>query len=127
MTLSARPVKSGRFQVLGSPFFIICGSNLTILHDKKDVGRDVSNALILSDESGDLGWKLDQPHRDGGSSRYFVIAACLGANGDHMKFGKVVRKFWETKGWKSNYPTISMCMKCGVCDGTLPPVRTILI
>lgn len=86
---------------MGSPFFIISGSNITILHDKKDVGRDVSNALILSDESGDLGWKLDQPNRDGGSSRYFVIAACLGANGDHMKFGKVVRKLWEAKGWTS--------------------------
>lgn len=65
------------------------------------MAHDVSNALILSDESGDLGWKFNQPNRDGGSSWYFVIAACLGANGHHMKFGKVIRNLWEMKGWTS--------------------------
>lgn len=30
--------------------------------------------LVYIDESGDLGWKLDQPYRAGGSSRYLTIA-----------------------------------------------------
>lgn len=30
--------------------------------------------VVYLDESGDLGWKFDQPYRQGGSSRYLTIA-----------------------------------------------------
>ncbi len=61
----------------------------------------MGNALVLLDESGDLGWKLDQPYLEGGSSRYFTIAASVGVNGDHLKPAQVVRKLSKTYGWTS--------------------------
>ncbi len=32
---------------------------------------------VYLDESGDLGWSLDKPYRNGGSSRYLTIAALI--------------------------------------------------
>lgn len=51
------------------------------------------------DESGDLGWKFDAPYRQGGSSRYFVIAGASGPDQVHRRFGKVVKKLWDSQGW----------------------------
>jgi len=32
---------------------------------------------IYIDESGDLGWKLDKPNRNGGSSKFITITGIL--------------------------------------------------
>lgn len=63
--------------------------------------QTLSSALVLLDESGDLGWVLDQPYRMGGSSRYFTIAAAIGTQNTHRKFGKVIDKVHKTQGWTS--------------------------
>lgn len=47
---------------------------------------------ISTDESGDLGWKFDQPYRYGGSSRYITIASIVLAEGNHHKAARLVRK-----------------------------------
>lgn len=39
-----------------------------------------NTAFAYLDESGDRGWKLDQPYLHGGSSRHFVIAIAIGRN-----------------------------------------------
>ncbi|QJW85547.1 DUF3800 domain-containing protein [Ramlibacter terrae] len=54
------------------------------------------------DESGDLGWKFDAPFRQGGSSRFFVIAGASGPDHAHRSFGKVIRKLWASQGWTSH-------------------------
>lgn len=58
-------------------------------------------AFAYLDESGDLGWKLDQPYQDGGSSRYFVIAIAVGINNSHRRFGKVVESLHAQQKWTS--------------------------
>lgn len=59
----------------------------------------MSRISSFFDESGDLGWKFDAPYRQGGSSRFFVIAGASGADQVHRRFGKVVKKLWESQGW----------------------------
>lgn len=61
----------------------------------------MSNALILLDESGDLGWEFNQPYRFGGSSRYFTIGAIVGVNNEHKRPGHVVRAMRQEFGWTS--------------------------
>lgn len=61
----------------------------------------LSNTLIFFDESGDLGWILDKPYRDGGSSRYFTIAGVSGKNNSHLKIGKAIRKLHKEQKWTS--------------------------
>jgi len=58
-------------------------------------------AFAYLDESGDLGWKLDQPYQSGGSSRYFVIAIAVGINNSHRRFGKVVDNLHTQQKWTS--------------------------
>ncbi len=59
----------------------------------------MSNALVFLDESGDLGWKFDLSYRQGGSSRHFTIAAAIGENGLHTKFGKIYRQLHRQYKW----------------------------
>lgn len=61
----------------------------------------VSSGLVLLDESGDLGWILDRPYRQGGSSRYFTIGATIGINNAHRKPGAVYRKLAKRQKWSS--------------------------
>jgi hypothetical protein len=61
----------------------------------------LNNALAYLDECGDMGWKLDQPYQDGGSSRYFVIAITVGINNQHRRFGKIVDKLHKQQKWTS--------------------------
>lgn len=42
-------------------------------------------AFAHTDESGDFGWKRDQPYLDGESSRYFVIASALGMSRQYRR------------------------------------------
>lgn len=60
------------------------------------------SAFAYLDESGDLGWKLDLPYQEGGSSRYFVIAIVVGFNQSYRRFGKVVETLHEQQKWTSN-------------------------
>ena len=58
-------------------------------------------AMAYLDESGDLGWKLNQPYLHGGSSRFFVIAIAIGLNNSFRRFGKVVDKLHQLQKWTS--------------------------
>ncbi|MFV1943275.1 DUF3800 domain-containing protein [Pseudomonas luteola] len=51
------------------------------------------------DESGDLGWKFDQPYRRGGSSRHLTIAAvCIPSDlKNHPR--RLVRKLYQKFDW----------------------------
>jgi hypothetical protein len=61
----------------------------------------LARILAFFDESGDLGWKFDAPYRQGGSSRFFVIASALGPGKLHHPLGRVIKKLWHTQGWTS--------------------------
>ncbi|MGO6886626.1 MULTISPECIES: DUF3800 domain-containing protein [Rhizobium] len=65
-------------------------------------GYSLSNALVLLDESGDLGWQLNLPYRQGGSSRYFTVGAIVGINDNHRVPGKVVKALKKEFDWTSN-------------------------
>lgn len=60
-----------------------------------------TTAMAYLDESGDLGWKLDDPYLEGGSSRYFVIAIALGMNNTYRRLGKVVDQLHQAQNWTS--------------------------
>lgn len=57
-------------------------------------------ATIYIDESGDLGWKLDKPYGEGGSSRHLTIAAVVVREHEHEhRPGRVVRDMYKAHGW----------------------------
>lgn len=49
---------------------------------------------IYLDESGDLGWKLNKPYRQGGSSRYMTIAYVVCPNEKKHLLKRIVRKVY---------------------------------
>lgn len=54
---------------------------------------------VYLDESGDLGWTLNKPYRNGGSSRYLTIAyAICPAEKKHL-LRRLVVKFYKRKGF----------------------------
>ncbi|MCD6533654.1 MAG: DUF3800 domain-containing protein [Deltaproteobacteria bacterium] len=54
---------------------------------------------IYLDESGDLGWKFDQPYRDGGSSRYLTIASiAVSPNKKHLP-KRLIKKLYKRFNW----------------------------
>lgn len=53
---------------------------------------------VYFDESGDLGWILDQPYRQGGSSRYFTIAYIIIAPENNKHINRFLRKFNRERG-----------------------------
>lgn len=60
------------------------------------------STLIYVDESGDLGWSLDQPYGNGGSSRFLTIAAMILPDQiDHLPRRKIRQLYaqgkWDTK------------------------------
>lgn len=79
-----------------------------------------TNAFAYLDESGDLGWKLDQPFQEGGSSRYFVIATAIGINQGYRRFGKVVDQLHALQQWTSSkekkWATISPSARLAFCQ-----------
>jgi len=59
----------------------------------------LSSAVFYLDESGDLGWTLDSPYREGGSSNYLTIAA-LGVASEKRHFPKrLIRKLYKKHSW----------------------------
>ena len=57
------------------------------------------NAIIYLDESGDLGWKLDAPYMQGGSSRHLTISAvCAPSDKKHLP-GRIVKDLYQQFKW----------------------------
>ncbi len=50
---------------------------------------------VYLDESGDLGWNLDVPYRNGGSSRYFTIAYIICERSKSIELDRLVRRFYK--------------------------------
>jgi len=62
----------------------------------------MSTALIYLDESGDLGWKFNQPYRNGGSSRYLTIASLvLSPNKKHLS-KRLIKNLYLRFNWATN-------------------------
>jgi len=59
----------------------------------------MSSAYIYLDESGDLGWTLDQPYRRGGSSRHLTIAALIVSPENRHRPKRVIKKLYEKYSW----------------------------
>ncbi|WP_070414709.1 DUF3800 domain-containing protein [Pseudomonas lundensis] len=62
----------------------------------------MTKLFIYLDESGDLGWKLDQPYRDGGSSRYLTIAALIVSESSVHAPARVMRKLYDKFKWPTD-------------------------
>lgn len=58
-------------------------------------------ANIFLDESGCLGWTLNQPYGKGGSSRFIVLAAIVVPDGANKHLERVVRQIYKYRGRKS--------------------------
>jgi len=62
------------------------------------LGPTVSS-VIYTDESGDLGWSLTAPYRQGGSSRYLTIASlCVPSAKKHFP-KRAIKQLYETFHW----------------------------
>ncbi|HSW80290.1 MAG TPA: DUF3800 domain-containing protein [Candidatus Saccharimonadales bacterium] len=59
----------------------------------------MSDAVVYLDESGDLGWKFDQPYRSGGSSRYLTIVAVVTPSQKSHLPGRSVKKIYQKYKW----------------------------
>lgn len=58
----------------------------------------MSDLKVFIDESGDLGWKFDQPYNRGGSSRFLVISALFVAPENLKTIERIIKKlYWFTK------------------------------
>ena len=58
---------------------------------------------IYIDESGDLGWKLDLPYGQGGSSRHLTIAAAVVSDdADKHLPGRLVRDMYKDHNWATD-------------------------
>jgi hypothetical protein len=60
-------------------------------------------AVGYLDECGDLGWKLDKPFQDGGSSQYFVISLVLGVGEGYRRFAKIINALHLSQKWTSKH------------------------
>lgn len=57
------------------------------------------DAVVYLDESGDLGWKFEQPYRMGGSSRYLTIAAVVTPTQKSHLPGRTIKKIYQKYAW----------------------------
>ncbi|RUL68683.1 DUF3800 domain-containing protein [Dyella choica] len=55
--------------------------------------------IFYADESGDLGWKFDQPYGKGGSSRHLVIAAVSLPDTDDHRPERVMKDVYHGARW----------------------------
>lgn len=53
---------------------------------------------VYLDESGDLGWTLDQPYRGGGSSKFFTLAYIILPSEKNKYINRFVKKFHKDRG-----------------------------
>ena len=56
---------------------------------------------IYLDESGDLGWKFDQPFRAGGSSQYLTLSFLVLPSGHIKRPKKIIRDLYRKYDWQS--------------------------
>ena len=57
--------------------------------------------LVFLDESGDLGWVLDKPYRQGGSSKFLTLALLfLPKSKKHLPKNIIISQY-KAHGWKS--------------------------
>ena len=63
----------------------------------------IKNAVGYLDECGDLGWKLDKPYQQGGSSQYFVVSLAVGLNSNYRKFDRIIKNLHKNQGWTSKH------------------------
>jgi len=56
---------------------------------------------IYLDESGDLGWKFDQPYRRGGSSRFLTIASLIVPKDVKEAPKRVIRRLYKKHKWNT--------------------------
>ncbi|WP_250481193.1 DUF3800 domain-containing protein [Caballeronia sp. GAOx1] len=68
---------------------------------------------IYLDESGCLGWKLDQPYLHGGSSRYFTLAAVVIPDGKEPVLNRVIRGVYKRRGRNPSNELKSVSMSSG--------------
>ncbi|CAD6563194.1 DUF3800 domain-containing protein [Paraburkholderia sabiae] len=68
-------------------------------------------ATIYLDESGCLGWKLDQPYGHGGSSRFFTLAAAIIPDGREPSLERVIRGMYKKRGRSARNELKSVAMK----------------
>ena len=59
-----------------------------------------TEAHIYLDESGDMGWSFALPYQRGGSSRFFVIAACSLQHPAFAKPEQLIRRLYAHRQWK---------------------------
>jgi hypothetical protein len=56
---------------------------------------------IYVDESGDLGWTLDRPFRQGGSSRYLTLACLVLPTPHYKRPRKLIARLYKKYGWRA--------------------------
>ena len=59
----------------------------------------MSSINIYLDESGDLGWKFDQPYRRGGSSRHLTIASLIVPRERKDASKRVIQRLYKKHKW----------------------------
>jgi hypothetical protein len=59
---------------------------------------NVMSTSIYLDESGDLGWSLDKPYKNGGSSRYLTLAAVIVPTAKTHFIARVIRGLYKARG-----------------------------
>jgi len=62
----------------------------------------MAEASIFLDESGDLGWVLDKPRGNGGSSKYIILAAIVVPHGQNHHLERIVRHLYKQRGRAAN-------------------------
>lgn len=60
------------------------------------------NTSIYLDESGDLGWTLEKPHKYGGSSQYLTLAAVIVPTSKTHIITRVIRGFYKARKRKQS-------------------------
>jgi len=58
--------------------------------------------MVFLDESGDLGWTLDAPYRQGGSSRFLTIAHVMAERQNSKYIGRLVKDVYTSKNKTKN-------------------------
>ncbi|RQZ14036.1 DUF3800 domain-containing protein [Burkholderia sp. Bp9031] len=71
---------------------------------------------IYLDESGCLGWSLDQPYGRGGSSRYFTLAAAVIPDDQEKALSRVIRGLYKKRRRSTDNELKSVALSSGERD-----------
>ncbi len=81
---------------------------------------------ILIDESGDLGWTLDKPYREGGSSQYLTVA-CLFLPKHSKNLPKnIICNMYKKMGWQNEKKasSASLNQKTAFCNNVVSLLKS---